>query len=212
MRSTAPVNGLDPTGSWSPDEALDWARIDWASVERDVRRLRQRIFTASRNNDLRLVRRLRRLMLRSRAAALVAVRRVRQINAGRSTAGIDGRIVLLASLRAELAVWVQARMRGSGSWAPLPVRRVFIPKSGGKQRPLGIPVIADRALGTVRSPIPRVPARAGLPSRDRGHLRHLPGAHGPSGCGSSTLTWHPRSTESITTSSLTGSGHFPHGD
>lgn len=149
MRSTAPVNGLDPTGSWSPDEALDWARIDWASVERDVRRLRQRIFTASRNNDLRLVRRLRRLMLRSRAAALVAVRRVRQINAGRSTAGIDGRIVLLASLRAELAVWVQARMRGSGSWAPLPVRRVFIPKSGGKQRPLGIPVIADRALQAV---------------------------------------------------------------
>jgi RNA-directed DNA polymerase len=55
-------------------------------------------------------------------------------------------VALEASEKSELASWVQHR---SASWNPRPVRRVFIPKPGGKQRPLGIPVIADRALQAV---------------------------------------------------------------
>jgi RNA-directed DNA polymerase len=86
-------------------------------------------------------------MLRSRSNALVSVRRVAQVNAGRQTAGIEGRTALLASQKADLADWVQHRSR---SWAPKPVRRVYIPKPGGtKRHPLGIPVIADRALQAV---------------------------------------------------------------
>jgi len=126
-------------------DLTDWLSIDWRVVERDVRRLRQRIFTASQAGDLKRVRNLQKLMLRSRADALVSVRRVTEVNAGRKTAGIDGKVVLLPQEKAELADWVQHR---SAAWRPKPVKRVFIPKagSGKKQRPLGIPVIADRCL------------------------------------------------------------------
>jgi RNA-directed DNA polymerase len=125
------------------DDDLDWCSIDWAAVEGDVRRLRQRIFTASRDGDLRKVRNLQKLMLRSRANALLSVRRVTELNAGRKTAGIDGTVVVTAPGKAFLADRVQ---RHSGSWEPQPVKRVYIPKANGKQRPLGIPVIVDRAL------------------------------------------------------------------
>ena len=124
-------------------EIIDWLSIDWRHVEDDVRRLRQRIFTASRNGDLKKVRNLQKLMLRSRANALLSVRRVAEINAGRKTAGVDGKTALLASQKADLADWVQRR---AARWTPRPVKRVFIPKANGKRRPLGIPVIRDRAL------------------------------------------------------------------
>lgn len=40
------------------DDALDWYAIDWGTAEDDVRRLRQRIFTASQAGDLKRVRNL----------------------------------------------------------------------------------------------------------------------------------------------------------
>ncbi|WP_308408555.1 reverse transcriptase N-terminal domain-containing protein, partial [Streptomyces malaysiensis] len=68
---------------------MDWPSIDWDQAEKDVRRLRQRIFTASKEGDLTKVRNLQKLMLRSLNNTLVSVRRVTEINAGRKTAGID---------------------------------------------------------------------------------------------------------------------------
>src|SRR5205809_3950440 len=94
-----PMGKLDaaPLGEVNGPEGdvLDWDAIDWPAVEDDVRRLRQRIFTASQAGDLKKVRNLQRLMLRSRANALLSVRRVTELNAGRKTAGVDGRLVLL---------------------------------------------------------------------------------------------------------------------
>ncbi|HEY0689404.1 MAG TPA: group II intron reverse transcriptase/maturase [Kribbella sp.] len=128
------------------DDALDWQSIEWQRVEDTVRRLRQRIFTASQAGDLKKVRNLQKLMLRSRANALMGVRRVTELNAGRDTAGIDGKVVFLPQAKTDLVDWVQHR---ATPWKPKPVKRVYIPKAGGKRRPLGIPVIADRCLQAV---------------------------------------------------------------
>jgi len=127
------------------DETLGWHQVGWRRAEDDVRRLRQRIFAASKAGDLKRVRNLQKLMLRSRANTLVSVRRVTEVNAGRVTAGIDGKLALSDEEKAGLVRWIDTE---AASWSSLPVKRVFIPKAGSrtKLRPLGIPVLADRVL------------------------------------------------------------------
>src|ERR1022692_2939937 len=125
------------------DVTLNWDAIDWRACEQNVRRLRQRIFTASQAGDLERVRNLQKLMLRSRANTLVSVRRVTERNAGRKTAGIDGEVALTPEAKADVAVRVHQSI---SSWNPPAVRRVYIPKASNraKLRPPGIPVILDR--------------------------------------------------------------------
>jgi RNA-directed DNA polymerase len=151
-----PEDKLDATTnvvvSGPEDVASQWRQIDWRAAERNVRRLRQRIFTASRAGDLPRVRRLQALMLRSRANALLSVRRVTERNAGRLTAGVDGEVVLTPEAKTELICRVAHSREPCKA---LPVRRAFIPKPGGEQRPLGIPTVtsyrevAQRAFGFV---------------------------------------------------------------
>ena len=105
----AVVNG--PEGG----PALDWHCIDWATQERNVWRLRQRIFKASQEGDLAKVRNLQKLMLRSRSNTLVSVRRVTQRSNGRKTAGIDGEVVLTPQGRAQLVQKIQDSATGPGT-------------------------------------------------------------------------------------------------
>src|SRR6476659_5812491 len=123
-----PMGTLDAAAAnGSEGGAAGWDAVDWSRAEADVRRLRQRIFTASKAGDLKKVRSLQRLMLRSRANALVSVRRVTERNAGRLTAGVDGEVVLTPEAKMQLVDRVQHRAE---PFKARPVRRVYIPKPG----------------------------------------------------------------------------------
>src|ERR1700728_5372921 len=109
-----------------PEGGREWGAISWRAHERNVARLRQRIFTAARDGDWPTVRNLQKMMLRSWSNTLVSVRQVTQRNAGRRTAGVDRVVALDGPARMKVAVRAHQSIT---SWQPLPVRRGGIPQA-----------------------------------------------------------------------------------
>lgn len=121
-----------------------WKDLPWRELERAVFKLQKRIFRASRRGQTKAVHRLQRLLIRSRAARLLAVRKVTQDNRGKRTAGVDGVKSLAPTERLALAGTLSSQPSGRA------VRRVWIPKPGtAERRPLGIPTLRDRAAQTL---------------------------------------------------------------
>lgn len=118
-----------------------WKTINWRQVERYVFKLQKRIYAASRRGDVKQCRKLQKTLMRSWSNKVLAVRRVTVENQGKKTAGVDGVKSLSPKARLELAG--QLKLTGKSK----PTRRVWIPKPGSdEKRPLGIPIMYDRAL------------------------------------------------------------------
>jgi RNA-directed DNA polymerase len=124
----------------APGPVTDWHSINWKKVWRTVRRLQARIVKAIRAGRWGKVKALVYLLTHSFAGRALAILRVTN-NQGASTPGVDG--VLWNTPELKTAAFHTLRARG---YPPQPLRRVYIPKSDGKKRPLGIPTMTDRAM------------------------------------------------------------------
>lgn len=120
---------------------VEWNMINWKRLERRVYKIQKRIYQASARGDVKVVRGLQKVLMKSWSAKALATRRVTQDNQGKKTAGVDGVKTLSPNKRLEL---VEELKLGS---KPKPTRRVWIDKpERDEKRPLGIPTMYDRAL------------------------------------------------------------------
>src|SRR6266700_948238 len=142
----APPKGK-PTEPTTPASET-WNRLPWRKLEQAVYRIQKRIYRAKQRDETRTVQKLQKLLMKSKAARLIAVRRVTQDNQGKKTAGVDGVKDVKPQDRLLLAEMIHPK-----HWKhhrPRPVRRVWIPKPGkSERRPLGIPPMIERAQQTL---------------------------------------------------------------
>jgi RNA-directed DNA polymerase len=120
---------------------VEWNQVKWRKLERKVFKLQKRIYRASQRGDVKALRKLQKMLMKSWSARALAVCRVTQDNTGKKTAGVDGLKSLTPKQRLDLATKLRLGTKAS------PTRRVWIPKPGTEEkRPLGIPTMKDRAL------------------------------------------------------------------
>jgi RNA-directed DNA polymerase len=117
-----------------------WNSIDWDLVESKVRSVQVRIVKAKKAGKHRKVKSLQWILAHSVYAKLLAVKRVTG-NKGKNTPGVDGIVWSKPTDK-----WNAALSLTRKGYKVCPLRRVYIPKSNGKMRPLGIPTIKDRAM------------------------------------------------------------------
>jgi RNA-directed DNA polymerase len=120
--------------------AAQWEQIEWSRCEQRVRRLQARIVKATQESRHNKVKALQWLLTHSFSGRAMAVKRVTH-NKGKNTPGVDRAIWSTPASRYKAIDTLRRR-----GYQPQPLRRVYIPKANGKQRPLGIPTIKDRAM------------------------------------------------------------------
>lgn len=61
---------------------VEWNQVNWQKLERRIYKLQKRIYRASGRDDVKTVRRLQKMLMKSWSAKILAVRRVTQDNRG----------------------------------------------------------------------------------------------------------------------------------
>lgn len=126
--------------SASFSEITQWSQINWQQCVKNTKRLQGRIVQATKEERWNKVKALQHLLTRSFSGKVLAIKRV-TTNRGKHTAGIDGKLWLSSTLKFQAITELKHR-----GYKPLPLKRIYIPKSDGGKRPLGIPTIKDRAM------------------------------------------------------------------
>ena len=119
----------------------NWSEINWRKLEKKLWKLQKRIFRAKKEENVKLVKQLQKLLVKSFAAKTLAVTKITQDNRGKRTAGIYGVKSIPPAKRFELVERLQISHKAK------PLKRIYIPKEGmDEKRPLSIPTINDRAV------------------------------------------------------------------
>ena len=119
-----------------------WKALPWKKFRVTLFKLQTRVYKAVQVGDKRKARSIQKLILKSYAARLLAIRQVTQLNAGKKTAGIDGKKSLTFEERFALA---DLLANSYSDWQHQSLRAILIPKKDGTTRRLKVPTIADRA-------------------------------------------------------------------
>lgn len=119
-----------------------WEFLPWKKFQVNLFRLQKRVYKAVRAGDLQKAKSLQKLILRSQAARFLAIRQVTQLNAGKKTAGVDGKLALTFKERFELEEELRLK---ANNWKHKGLREIPIPKKDGTKRILKVPTISDRA-------------------------------------------------------------------
>lgn len=119
-----------------------WKKLPWKKFRKNLFRLQKRTYKAVREGDAAKARSLQKLIMRSRAARFLAIRQVTQLNNGKKTAGIDGKLALTYKERFELEQKLETQ---AANWQHKGLRSISIPKKDGSKRILKVPTISDRA-------------------------------------------------------------------
>lgn len=122
------------------DQGTSWHSIDWDTAHATVKRMQARIVKATQAGRWNRVKALQRLLTTSFYGKALAVKRVTE-NQGKRTPGVDK--VLWSTPDAKYMAIDSLKRCG---YQPLPLKRIYIPKSNGKLRPLSIPTMRDRAM------------------------------------------------------------------